>query len=327
MRAFVTGGTGFLGRRIVRRLLDRGDDVVMLARDAGKAAEFAARGARVVAGDLADVDASAGELRGCDVVYHAGARVVSHGAWDDFVRATVLATEKLIDLSLAAGVRRFVHVSSLGIFEIERDGITVTEGTDYDHNPRLRGHYTRSKIDADRIACAAARSGKPVVVVRPGRIYGPDHPQQPLFFGRVKKWFGKLLVVVSKPSYLTPIAYVENAADAVIAAGTTPGIEGSIFNVIDDPDLKQREYFRTIRGMDGCPRRVLYVPVGVFAPAVLAVDAIHRLIRRRPWPVAYQLLRSERNARYVTEAARSKLGWAPRIGLRQAVEETVAGAR
>ena len=69
-------------------------------------------------------------------------------------------------------------------------------------------------------------------------------------------------MVVSKPSYLTPIAYVENAADAVIAAGTTPGVEGQIFNVIDDPELKQREYFRTIRGLDGCPRRVLYVPVG-----------------------------------------------------------------
>ena len=68
-----------------------------------------------------------------------------------------------------------------------------TRTTDYDHNPRLRGHYTRSKIDADRIACAAARSGKPVVVVRPGRIYGYDHPQQPLFFGRVKKWFGTSL--------------------------------------------------------------------------------------------------------------------------------------
>lgn len=327
MRAFVTGGTGFLGRRIVRRLLDRGDEVVMLAREAGKAAEFSARGARVVVGDLADVEAFAGELHGCDVVYHVGARVVSHGDWDEFLKSTVLATEKLIDASLAAGVRRFVHVSSLGIFEIERDGITVNETTDYDHNPRLRGHYTRSKIDADRIACSAARSGKPVVVVRPGRIYGPDHPQQPLFFGRVKKWFGSSLVVVSKPSYLTPIAYVENAADAVIAAGTTPGVEGQIFNVIDDPDLKQREYFRTIRGLDGCPRRVMYIPVGVFAPGVLLVDFVHRLLKRRPWPIAYQLLRSERNARYATDAARSRLGWSPRIGLRQAVEETVAGAR
>ena len=327
MRAFVTGGTGFLGRRIVRRLLERGDEVLVLARDPAKAEEARALGARIVEGDLSDVDAFAGELAGCEVVYHAGARVVSHGGWDEFLKATVTATEKLIDRSLAAGVRRFVHVSSLGIFELERDGVTVTEDTDYDHNPRLRGNYTRSKIDADRIACAAARSGKPVVVVRPGRIYGADHPQQPLFFGRVKKRIGKWLVVVSKPSYLTPIAYVENAADAVVAAGTAPGVEGQIFNVIDDPDLTQAEYFRALRGLDGCPQRVLYVPVGLFAPMVLLVDFVHRLVKRRPWPIAYQLLRSERNARYTTDAARSRLGWSPRVGLREAVTDTATGVR
>ena len=66
---------GSSGRRVVRRLLDRGDDVVMLARDAAKAAEVSQRGARVVVGDLADVDAFAKELCGCDVVYHVGARV------------------------------------------------------------------------------------------------------------------------------------------------------------------------------------------------------------------------------------------------------------
>jgi nucleoside-diphosphate-sugar epimerase len=327
VKAFVTGGTGFLGRRIVRRLRERGDDVVVLARDPAKAAEAERLGARVVVGDLADIAAFERELAGCDVVYHAGARVVSHGDWDEFLKATVTATEKLIDTALAAGVKRFVHVSSLGIFEIDHDGVTVTENTDYDHNPRLRGHYTRSKIDADRIACAFARSGKPVVVVRPGRIYGHDHPQQPLFFGRVKKRLGSWLIVVSKPSYLTPIAYVENAADAVIAAGTTPGVDGGIFNVIDDPDLTQKEYFGALRGLDGCPQRVVYVPVGIFVPALVAVDLVHRIVKRRPWSIAYQLLRSERNARYATDAARTRLGWTPRVDLRQAVRETVSGQR
>ena len=325
MNAFVTGGTGFLGRRIVRRLIERGDKVTLLARDPAKAAEARSLGARIVEGDLADIDAFANELGGCDVVYHAGARVVSHGDWDEFLRATVIGTEKLIETALAAGVKRFVHVSSLGIFEIDHDGITVTENTDYDHNPRLRGHYTRSKIDADRIACAFAHSGKPVVVVRPGRIYGHDHPQQPLFYGRVKKRFGSWLVVVSKPSYLTPISYVENAADAVVAAGTAPGVEGQIFNVIDDPELTQAQYFRSLCGLSGCPSRVVYIPVGIFVPALVAVDLVHRVLRRRPWPIAYQLLRSERNARYATDAARTRLGWTPRVKLDDAVRQTVTG--
>ena len=326
MKAFVTGGTGFLGRRIVRRLIERGDEVVVLAREESRAKEAAELGARIVVGDLADVDAWVDEIEGCDVVYHAGARVVSHGDWEEFVQANIVATEKLIDAAVAAGVRRFVHVSSLGIFEIDRDGQTIDESSDYDHCPTLRGHYTRSKIDADRIACAAARTGKPVVVVRPGRIYGADHPQQPLFYGRVKKKLGDWLLVVSKPSYLTPISYVENAADAVVAAGTAENVDGKILNVVDDPDLTQTEYFRAVCGQNGCPRRVLYLPVGLFVPAVIAVDLLHRILKRRPWSVAYQLRRSGRSARYPNDAARRELGWQPSVGLRDAVVETTRGA-
>ena len=139
MRAFVTGATGFLGRRIVRRLIERGDDVVVLARDRARAEEAAALGAEIVEGDLGDVDAFADRLSGCEVVYHAGARVVSGGEWDLFLQANVVATEKLIDAAVAHGAKRFVYVSSLGIFEIDSDGVTITEDSDYDHNPMLRG--------------------------------------------------------------------------------------------------------------------------------------------------------------------------------------------
>ncbi len=326
MRAFVTGATGFLGRRIVDRLVERGDQVVALVRDAARAEYVRGVGCEIVDGDLSDVDAFRGKLRACDVVFHAGARVVSSGDWSLFVKANVIATEKLIDAASATGVRRFVHVSSLGIFEIPRDGVTITEESDYDHQPMLRGHYTRSKIDADRIACAAARTGGPVVVVRPGRIYGHDHPEQPLFFGRVNKRVGAgVMVVVSKPSYLTPIVYVENAADAVVLAGTVSGVEGRIFNVIDDPDLTQARYFKALKGLPGCPQRIAYLPVGLFVPAVAGVDRAYRSLGRRGWSVGYQLVRSGRNARYPNDAARQALGWEPRVPLREAVEQTVLG--
>jgi nucleoside-diphosphate-sugar epimerase len=322
MRAFVTGATGFLGRRVVKRLLDRGDEVGALVRPSSNADELAALGAQIVRGDLEDVDAFKDALDGCDVVYHAGARVVSHGDWDLFEKANVVAVQKLIDYALAAGAKRFVYVSSLGIFDIPNDGVTITEDSDYDHQPMLRGHYTRSKIDGDRVACAAARTGKPVVIVRPGRIYGHDHPQLPLFLGRVKKRIGSTLLVVSKPSYLTPICYVENAADAVVQAGVTEGVEGRIFNVIDDPDLTQREYFRMLAGLNGYPKNIIFLPVGLFVPAVIAVNFAHRLLKGRQWSVAYQLRRSGRNARYVTDAARKVLGWQPRTSVHDAVVQT-----
>lgn len=323
MVAFVTGATGFLGRRVVDRLLARGDGVRALVRDASKAADLEARGVRSVIGDLADVDAFRDQLSGCDVVYHAGARVLTHGSWQEFLDANVIGTQKLIDHAMAAGVRRFVHVSSLGIFEIAADGVTIDEDSDYDHQPLLRGYYTRSKIGADRIARAAAATGRPVVIVRPGQLYGPDAPS-PLYMGRVSKRLGSVLVVVSTPGYYAPVVYVENAADAVVLAGTADGVEGRAFNVIDDTTLQQREYFAELSKLDGCPRRVVYLPVSLFLAPVTVVNALYKLLKRRAWAAAYQLRRSGRNARYATDAVRTALDWQPAVDWRDGVRETLA---
>jgi nucleoside-diphosphate-sugar epimerase len=333
MRAFVTGGTGFLGSRVVRRLLERGDEVVALAREGAGADELERLGATVVKGDLNDIEPVLEHAAACDVVYHVGARVQTSGPWEEFFRVNVESTQRLLDAtvgSAAAGrCRRFVHVSSLGIFDIQNDNIEIGDEGDYDRRPFLRGHYTRSKLDADRLACTAVRTGKPVVVVRPGVLYGPKPGvANNIVLGRVKKFLRPdLLAVVSSPGYRVPLTYVDNAADAVVAAGTVPGIERGIFNVIDDPDLTQQRYFRTLSEVRPRPLRVVYLSVSLISPIVRAVDFAHKLVKRRPWGVAYQLLRSERSARYPTDAARLALGWTPAKDLRTSLQESIqAGA-
>jgi nucleoside-diphosphate-sugar epimerase len=328
MRAFVTGATGFLGSRVVRRLLERGDQVVALARPGAGADALEAQGCEVVRGDLNDVTPLLDVAAGCDVVFHVGARVTTSGPWEEFFRVNVEAMQRLMDAALAGSAGRFVHVSSLGIFDIPRDGIEIGDESDYDGRPLLRGHYTRSKLDADRLACTAVRTGRNVVVVRPGVLFGPKPSNQGVFLGRVKKFLQPdLLAVVSSPDYRVPLVYVENAADAVVLAGTAEGVDRGIFNVIDDPDLTQKRYFQTLSEARPRPLRVIYLPVALVAPAVRAVDFLHHLVKRRPWSVAYQLLRSERSARYSTDAARTKLGWTPTVDLRTSLQESLqAGA-
>lgn len=326
MRAFVTGATGFLGSRVTARLVARGDQVVALAREGAAADALEKSGVEVVRGDLGNLDPILEHVAACDVVYHVGARVVSNGPWEEFFRVNVEATQRLMDAALAGRARRFVHVSSLGIFDIDRDDMVIGDQADYDRRPMLRGHYTRSKLDADRLASTAVRTGRNVVVVRPGVLYGPKPPGQNVFLGRVRKFLRPdLLAVVSSPSYRVPLIYVDNAADAVVLAGTVEGIERGIFNVIDDPDLTQQQYFRTLSEVRPKPLRVVYLPVSLVSPAVKAVDFVHKLAKRRPWSVAYQLLRSERSARYPTDAARTKLGWTPAKDLRTSLQESLQG--
>jgi len=324
MRAFVTGASGFLGSRVVQRLIARDDRVVALVRDEAAAGALELQGIEVVRGDLGDCEPWLPHAADCDVVYHVGARVATGGSWDEFFRVNVEGTQRLIDTALAGRAQRFVHVSSLGIFEIDRDGMEIGDESDYDRRPMLRGNYTRSKLDADRLACTAVRTGRNVVVVRPGVLYGYKPGRQNVFLGRVKKFLRPdLLAVVSSPDYRVPLTYVENAADAVVLAGTGAGVERGIFNVIDDPDLTQQSYFRTLSQVRPRPLRVVYLPVSLISPVVRAVDFAHQLARRRPWSVAYQLLRSERSARYSTEAARSRLGWTPGVDLRTSLQESL----
>jgi len=88
VRALVTGGTGFFGRYIVKRLLARGDDVTVLARASSDTARLEEQGVGIVRVDLADLDGGENPLEGVDVVYHAGARVVSFGDWEELRRRT-----------------------------------------------------------------------------------------------------------------------------------------------------------------------------------------------------------------------------------------------
>ncbi len=324
MRVFVTGATGFLGSRVVRRLVDRGDDVLALAREGRDVSELEELSVEVVRGDLLEPDTLLQHLRGCDVVYHVGACMSQGADWEEFFTANVECSSRLIDASEEAGVGRLVYVSSMGIFDIDRDGMTISEDSAYDRRPLMRGNYTRSKIGADRVARTAARRGKSVVVVRPGQIYGRGDADTQIFLGRVSKWLRPgLLAVIGSPSYLLPLTYVENVADAVVAAGTVEGVEGKVFNVVDDSDLTQASYFAELAKARSGKLRVLYLPVGLFALPVKAVDILFRLLKGRPWGVAYQLLRSGRNARYDSSAAREVLGWKPRISLAEGLSESL----
>ncbi|MBC8293346.1 MAG: NAD-dependent epimerase/dehydratase family protein [Proteobacteria bacterium] len=321
MKVFVTGSTGFLGARVVSQLCGAGHDVTALVRAGSDSTELEGQGATVVYGELENVDGFAASLEGCGGVIHAGAHVQTSGDWSVFHNSNVLGTHRLIEASVAAGVRRFVHVSSLGIFELGRgrSEIEVDEEQAYDRKPLLRGHYTRSKIHADRAAMAALKSGAPVVVVRPGVLYGPGRP---LFRGRVSKRLGPLRLVVSRASYPVPICYVENAAEALVLAATTPGVDGQVFNLVDDSALRQREYFSLLAAAESSGAKVVYLPPALLLPAIRAVAFLFKLLKRRQWTPAYQFERSARNASYSNTRAREILGWSATVATDEALRRS-----
>jgi nucleoside-diphosphate-sugar epimerase len=175
MRAFVTGGTGFIGSRVVKRLRDRDDEVVVLARRPEKASGL---DAEVVEGDLSDADAIRRGVEGCQAVFHIAAdyRVgMPKSKREQMYDANVRGTERVFDAAADAGVDRIVYVSTVNAFG-NTNGRTVDESYERSEADGFVSYYDETKYRAHRIAQERAAQGAPVVIVQPGLVYGPgDH--------------------------------------------------------------------------------------------------------------------------------------------------------
>jgi len=215
-------------------------------------------------------------------------------------------------------VRRIVHIGSLSVYGVPRDGVTITEDSPYESESEARGWYSRSKLAADRAALDAARNGAPVVVLRPGLIYGPGK-RPPL--ARQSFSVGRFRLILATPDYLLPLTYVENVADAVLLAACSEDAVGKAFTIVDE-NVRQDDYVASYRAIPGENWRAVFLPVGAVALAAFLVEHGFRLLRRRPPVTAHQIRRATRSARFDCTQAERVLGWRPIIpvheGLRRA---------
>lgn len=171
----MTGRTGFIGSRVVKRLRDRGDEVVVLARSPGKAAGL---DAQVVEGDLSDAEAIRRGVEGCQAVFHIAAdyRVgLPKSKRESMFDANVRGTERVFDAAADAGVDRIVYVSTVNAFG-NTNGRTVDETFRRDESDGFVSYYDETKYLAHKLARERAGRGAPIVIVQPGLVYGPgDH--------------------------------------------------------------------------------------------------------------------------------------------------------
>ena len=176
MKVFVTGGTGFIGEHVVRRLLERGDEVVCLARNPEKGRRLESLGARIAQGDLADPGVIKAGMEGADAVVH-GAAVYEVGIPKSehtaMYEANVLGTETVLRAALEQKVPKVVYISTVAAFG-DTHGEVVDES--YEHpGTEFTSYYEETKYRAHQVAKRLiAEEGLPCVIVQPGGVYGPE---------------------------------------------------------------------------------------------------------------------------------------------------------
>jgi dihydroflavonol-4-reductase len=324
MRAFVTGGTGFIGGKVVRRLRERGDEVVVLVRSAGRAAELAELGCELVEGDLTSTDAIRRGVQGCDAVFHIAAvyKVGIPASEREAMReANVRGTERVLDAAIEAGVERIVYVSTVGIFGNTHRKV-VDETYHRDGEPFL-SCYEETKYRSHEVALDRIAKGAPIVIVQPGGVYGPgDHSELGNFIDQART--GKLKMLMF-PKLGFNLVHVDDVAEGILLAHAG-GKVGEAY-VLGGEISTMGDLVRKVSDLSGrkAPTRVL--PVPLIKMAVPIGPLVGKLMGFPP--NLGELIRSSDDVTYwaTDEKARRELGYAPRdmeTGLRQTLEAVPA---
>ena len=217
MKAFVTGGTGFVGAHLVRQLLADGHEVTCLVRSPAKAQALGWRGVRLVPGDMSDRAALARGCAGADAIFHV-AGLISGRDLDHFMSANRDATAALLDVAAEHGAARFVYVSSQAAGGPNPPG----RPSDESDPPRPVSDYGRSKLAAELLVRS---SGLPWTIVRPPVVYG-EWDREVLKVFRMTRW--GLAPVFGDGSQVISVIYAGDLARALVAAAT-PAAAGRLY--------------------------------------------------------------------------------------------------
>ena len=316
----VTGAGGFLGRRLVARLLAAGERVRVLVRRA-PTADVDPR-LEVVLGDLGDRDAVDRVVRGATLVYHLGAAM--QGGWAEHQRGTIGGTRHVIDACLAHAVPRLVYVSSLSVLHnAALPGRPVDETAPLEPRAEERGHYTQAKLAAERLVADAVRERElPAVIVRPGAILGEGTPLAALCGGIGA---GGRLVMLGDGAMTLPLVHVDDVVDAWLLAAGRPAADGAVFHVVDAPVVTQRELAHEVGSARGL--RVVHLPQALVVLLARALERLGRALGRGVPLTPYRLASAQADLRFDCARAHADLGWTPRVGVRPGLQRLIEAER
>ncbi|TWP52500.1 NAD-dependent epimerase/dehydratase family protein [Lentzea tibetensis] len=306
--ALVTGGSGFVGGRLIERLVADGVRVRALARSDRAAERVSALGAEPVRGDLSDVAGLRAAASGCELAFHSAARTTRHGSREVFWADNVDGTSNVVEACRAAGVRRLVHVGSEAALMAGSPLVDVDETTPV--RPDSRSFYAATKAAADTVVRDANGPDLETVVLRPRFVWGAgDTTVLPELVAAVRSrrfaWLGG-------GRHLTDATHVDNAVEGLVLAADR-GRPGEAYFVTDGEPVVFRDFIADLLATRGVAAPTTSVPVGLATAMTGAGEALWRGLRLAGAPpLDYMTLwLSSQQCTIDITKARQELGYVP----------------
>ncbi len=333
----VTGASGFIGIRVIESLVGRGfrnlrcfcrpstdpRKLEAIARRFGDAARI-----QVIKGNLLSPEDCLAATRDIAVIYHLAAGRGEKLVADAFMNS-VLTTRNLLEASLRHRcLRRFVNISSFSVYSNSQKpgGRLLDESCPVENHPELRGDaYSFAKVKQDEIVIEYAQKfGVPYVIVRPGYVYGPGNEG---ISNRVGiGTFGVFLHLGG--SNTVPLTYVDNCAEAIVLAGLKRGVDGEVFNVVDD-DLPSSRRFLRLYKKHVTRFKSIYIPHASSyflcwlweKYSAWSDGQLPPAFNRRVWHAFWK------KTRYSNEKLKSRLQWTQRVSSTDALDRYFESCR
>jgi nucleoside-diphosphate-sugar epimerase len=320
--AFVTGGSGFIGGRLIERLARDGWTVRALARSDAAAARVTAAGAEPVRGDLNDAAALERGARGAEVVFHVAAKAADWGDWADFRRVNVEGTEAVLAASRAAGVRRVVHVGTEAALMHGQPLVHADERTPLALSSKAP--YPATKAAAEAAVVAANGDGLETIVIRPRFVWGPgDTTLMPVLIEMVRsgrfRWIGG-------GRQRTSTTHVDNCIEGLVLAADR-GTRGAAYFVTDGEPVVFREFVTALLATRGVTAPGGSVPRPVAAALAATSETAWRALPLRGAPplTRFAVWVSALECTLDDSRARAELGYAPVVARDEGMAALSAG--
>ncbi len=271
MKIFVTGGSGFLGKRVIKSLIQDGHTVFALARSPASSKTVEDLGATAVVGDLASVTNLSIPLKTIEVVVHCAAPVEFWGAWETYQRGIVDATAALVKVCQDSGVKRFVHISSESVLQDKDSLLNVDENLPYPQEPN--SYYGKSKKIVEEYLLK--HPGKmEIVILRPTFIWGPGCPAFITISKKVKS--GEFMWIDQGQASFEAV-HVDNVAEA-IRLSITRGSDRRVYLLTDGEDSTVRGFFENIFKALSLKSPRASVPLWLMKPVASTIEKIWKLL-------------------------------------------------
>ena len=333
----ITGTTGFIGLRLVENLLERGfKHLRCFARPSSSMTKLEAlieqyqgrAEIEIVKGNLLRREDCIAATRDIAVIYHLAAGAGEKSVPDAFINS-VVTTRNLLDATLQhKSLRRFVNVSSFTVYtNVQKPkGRLLDESCPVEPHPeRIPDAYCYAKVKQDELVTEYGNAqGVPYVIVRPGSVYGPGKRQ---ITGRIGvDTFGVFLHLGG--GNRIPFTYVDNCADAIALAGFKAGVDGEVFNIVDDnlPSSRNflRLYKRNVKSFTSfyVPHAISYLFCRMWEKySAWSYGQLPPVFNRRRWHVEMK------RTTYSNEKLKTRLGWVPKVSMDEGLKRFFQGCR